>query len=133
MKIERFEDIKAWIEARELVKSVYKAIALSKELAKDFRLANQIQASAVSTMANIAEGFSRQSRKEFIQFLFISKGSAAEIQSHLYVALDLSYINQKNFEEIYDRADKVSRMLSNFIKYLKEHPAPQRDSRNEPA
>jgi len=133
MKIERFEDIKAWIEARELVKSVYKAIALKKEFAKDFRLANQIQASAVSTMANIAEGFSRQSRKEFIQFLFISKGSAAEIQSHLYVALDLSYINQKNFEEIYDRADKVSRMLSNFIKYLKEHPAPQCDSRGEPA
>jgi len=133
MKIERFEDIKAWIEARELVKSVYKAIASNKEFTKDFRLANQIQASAVSTMANIAEGFSRQSRKEFIQFLFISKGSAAEIQSHLYVALDLSYINQENFEKIYDRADKVSRMLSNFIKYLKEHPTPQRDSRDEPA
>ena len=133
MKIERFEDIKAWIEARELVKLVYKAIASNKEFTKDFRLANQIQASAVSTMANIAEGFSRQSRKEFIQFLFISKGSAAEIQSHLYVALDLSYISQENFEEIYDRADKVSRMLSNFIKYLKEHPTPQRDSRDEPA
>ena len=133
MKIERFEDIMAWQEARQLVKQVYKAIASNKEFAKDFRLANQIQASAVSTMANIAEGFSRQSRKEFTQFLLISKGSAAEIQSHLYVALDLSYINQKNFEEIYDRADKVSRMLSNFIKYLKEHPTPQRDSRDEPA
>ena len=133
MKIERFEDIMAWQEARQLVKQVYKAIASNKEFAKDFRLANQIQASAVSTMANIAEGFSRQSRKEFTQFLFISKGSAAEIKSHLYVALDLSYINQKNFEEIYDRADKVSRMLSNFIKYLKEHPTPQRDSRDEPA
>jgi four helix bundle protein len=132
MKIERFEDIKAWIEARELVKSVYKAIASNKEFTKDFRLANQIQASAVSTMANIAEGFSRQSRKEFIQFLFISKGSAAEIQSHLYVALDLSYISQENFEEIYDRADKVSRMLSNFIKYLKSPPVPQRDQRDEP-
>jgi four helix bundle protein len=123
----------AWQEARELVKLVYGAIASNKEFTKDFRLANQIQASAVSTMANIAEGFSRQSRKEFIQFLFISKGSAAEIQSHLYVALDLSYINQENFEKIYDRADKVSRMLSNFIKYLKEHPTPQRDSRDEPA
>jgi four helix bundle protein len=79
MKIERFEDIKAWQEARELVRLVYKAIASDKEFSKDFRLANQIQASAVSTMANIAEGFSRKSRKEFIQFLFISKGSAAEI------------------------------------------------------
>ncbi len=84
-------------------------------------------------MSNIAEAFSRQSRKEFIQFLFISKGSAAEIQSHLYVALDMSYINHENFEKIYDRADKVSRMLSDFIKYLKDHPTPQRDSREEPA
>jgi len=131
MKIERFEDIKAWQEARELVKLVYKAIASNNKFTKDFRLANQIQASAVSTMANIAEGFSRQSRKEFIQFLFISKGSAAEIQSHLYVALDLSYIDQKNFNEIYDRADKVSRMLSNFIKYLKSRPIPQHDQPDE--
>ena len=132
MKIERFEDIKAWQEARELVRLVYKAIASDKEFAKDFRLASQIQASAVSTMANIAEGFSRKSRKEFIQFLFISKGSAAEIQSHLYVALDMGYISQENFEKIYDRADKVSRMLSNFIKYLKSNPVPQRDQRDEP-
>jgi four helix bundle protein len=130
MKIERFEDIKAWQEARELVRLVYKAIASNKEFAKDFRLANQIQASAVSTMANIAEGFSRKSRKEFTQFLFISKGSAAEIQSHLYVALDMSYISQENFGQIYDRADKVSRMLSNFIKYLKSTPVPQRDPRD---
>jgi four helix bundle protein len=130
MKINRFEDIKAWQEARELVKLVYNAIAANKEFTKDFRLANQILASAVSTMANIAEGFSRQSRKEFIQFLFIAKGSAAEIQSHLYVAFDLSYINQKNFEEIYDRADKVSRMLSNFIKYLKSRPIPERTQRD---
>ena len=57
-------------------------------------------------MANIAEGFSRKSRKEFIQFLFISKGSVAEIQSHLYVALDMSYISQENFEEIYDGPTK---------------------------
>jgi len=132
MKIERFEDIKSWQEARELVRLVYKAIASNKEFSKDFRLASQIQASAVSTMANIAEGFSRKSRKEFIQFLFISKGSAAEIQSHLYVALDMSYISQENFEKIYDRADKVSRMLSNFIKYLKSSPVPQRDPRDEP-
>jgi four helix bundle protein len=132
MKIERFEDIKAWQETRGLVKLVYTAIASNKEFAKDFRLASQIQASAVSTMANIAEGFSRKSRKEFIQFLFISKGSAAEIQSHLYVALDMGYISQENFEKIYDRADKVSRMLSNFIKYLKAHPTPQRDPRDEP-
>jgi four helix bundle protein len=118
----RFEDIKAWQEARELVKLVNNAITANKDFIKDFRLANQIQASAVSTMANIAEGFSRQSRKEFIQFLYISKGSAAEIQSHLYVALDLNYIGLDQFEEIYDKVEKVSRMIFNFLKYLKAAP-----------
>jgi len=122
LKIVRFEDIKAWQEARELVKLVNNAITANKDFIKDFRLANQIQASAVSTMANIAEGFSRQSRKEFIQFLYISKGSAAEIQSHLYVALDLNYIGLDQFEEIYDKAEKVSRMIFNFLKYLKAAP-----------
>jgi four helix bundle protein len=122
LEIVRFEDIKVWQEARQLVKLVYNAIAANKDFIKDFRLANQIQASAVSTMANIAEGFSRQSRKEFIQFLYISKGSAAEIQSRLYVALDLNYIGLDQFEEIYDKAEKVSRMISNFLKYLKAAP-----------
>jgi len=82
-------------------------------------------------MANIAEGFSRQSRKEFIQFLYIAKGSAAEIQSHLYVALDLTYIGRDKFEEIYEKADKVSRMISNFLKYLKSSPTHQTDKRDE--
>ena len=128
MKIERFEDIKAWQESRQLVRLVYGAIAVNKDFMKDFRLANQIQASAVSTMANIAEGFSRQSRKEFIQFLYISKGSAAEIQSHLYVALDLNYIRSDQFEAIYDKADKVSRMISTFLKYLKSTPPQMRQT-----
>ena len=76
MKINRF-DIKAWQEALELVKFVYKAINKNKEFGKDFRLVNQLQGSAVSTMANVAEGFARKSNKEFMQFLFISKSSAA--------------------------------------------------------
>ena len=121
MKIERFEDIKAWQEARELVKLVYKAINNNKVFGKDFRLVNQLQGSAVSTMANIAEGFSRQSDKEFVQYLFVSKASAAEVQSHLYVALDQKYINQNHFDEIYNKADSISRMNSNFIKYLKNN------------
>ena len=86
---------------------------------KDFRLVNQLQGSAVSTMANVAEGFSRKSNKEFIQFLFISKSSAAEVQSHLYVALDQKFISQEDFKTIYDQAEKVSKMNSGFIKYLK--------------
>ena len=69
-------------------------------------------------MANIAEGFSRRGNKEFIQFLFISKASAAELQSHLYVALDQHYINDDIFNELYEKAEKIQRMISNLIKYL---------------
>jgi len=119
MKITRFEDIKAWQEARELVKFVYKAINKNKEFGKDFRLVNQLQGSAVSTMANVAEGFARKSNKEFMQFLFISKSSAAEVQSHLYVALDQKFITQLDFKNLYDQAEKVSKMNSGFIKYLR--------------
>jgi four helix bundle protein len=118
MKITRFEDIQAWQEARKLVEKVYNAIKASKEFQRDLRLVSQIQGAAVSAMANIAEGFSRRSNKEFIQFLFIAKSSAAEVQSHLYVALDQGYMTKEEFEEIYTQADLVSRMISGFIKYL---------------
>jgi four helix bundle protein len=92
MKITRFEDIDAWQEARKLVKMVYNVISKSSKFRKDFRLVNQVQDAAVSAMSNIAEGFVRRSDREFIQFLFISKSSAAEVQSQLYVALDQEYI-----------------------------------------
>ena len=93
MTIRRFEDVDAWKESRKLVKLVYGAINRNGKFQKDYRLVNQIQGAAVSVMSNIAEGFSRRSNKEFIQFLFISKSSAAEVQSQLYVALDQSYID----------------------------------------
>ncbi|MGC1404826.1 MAG: four helix bundle protein [Thermodesulfobacteriota bacterium] len=118
MKITRFEDIEAWKEARELVKLIYQVIKNNENFKRDFRLINQIQSAAVSTMANIAEGFARRGNKEFVQFLFISKSSAAEVQSHLYVALDQTYINQKEFNQIYEQAEKVSKMTSGLIKYL---------------
>ena len=69
-------------------------------------------------MANIAEGFSRKSDKEFSQFLFIAKSSAAELQSHAYVALDQGYIEEADFERLYDDLDHTSRMVSNLIKHL---------------
>jgi len=118
MKITRFEDIDAWQEARKLVKMVYDIIEKSPKFRKDFRLVNQIQDAAVSAMSNIAEGFARRSNREFIQFLFISKSSAAEVQSELYVALDQEYINQDDFGRIYNQAEVVSKMDSGFIKYL---------------
>jgi len=118
MKITRFEDIDAWQEARKLVKMVYSVINRSSKFRKDFRLVNQVQDAAVSAMSNIAEGFARRSNREFIQFLFISKSSAAEVQSQFYVALDQEYINQDDFEKIYNQAEIVSKMDSGFIKYL---------------
>jgi four helix bundle protein len=118
MRITRFEDIDAWQEARKLVKMVYDMISKSSKFRKDFRFVNQIQDAAVSAMSNIAEGFSRRSNKEFIQFLFVSKSSAAEVQSQLYVALDQQYITQDDFERIYNQAEIVSKMDSGFIKYL---------------
>jgi four helix bundle protein len=119
MKITRFEDIEAWQEARQLVNLVYEAINGNQNFQKDFRLVNQMQGASVSTMSNIAEGFSRRTNKEFIQFLFISKSSASEIQSQLYVALDQSYIDHEAFEKIYAQAEKISKMISGFIKYLR--------------
>ena len=118
MKITRFEDIEAWQEARRLVSMVYDAIKANEEFKKDYRLVGQIQGAAVSSMSNIAEGFSRKSNKEFIQYLYISKSSAAEVQSHLYVALDQNYISRQAFDKIYAQAEKVSKMDSGFIKYL---------------
>ena len=119
MKINRFEEIQAWQEARVLVQMVYEAVKSNGAFCKDYRLLNQIQSAAVSCMSTIAEGFSRRSNKEFVQFLFISKSSAAEVQSQLYVALDQNYISQPVFDQIYNRAEKVSKITSGFIKYLK--------------
>jgi four helix bundle protein len=118
MKITRFEDIDAWQEARKLVKMVYDLIKRSPKFRKDFRLVSQVQDAAVSAMSNIAEGFARRSNREFIQFLFISKSSAAEVQSQLYVALDQEYIDQDDFGRVYNQAEVVSKMDSGFIKYL---------------
>ena len=118
MKITCFEDIEAWQEARKLVKIVYEVIRKSPEFKRDFRLVSQVQDAAVSAMSNIAEGFSRKGNKEFIQFLFISKSSAAEVQSQFYVAVDQGYINQEDFNKVYHQAEVVSKLDSGFIKYL---------------
>ena len=118
MKITRFEDLKCWQEARILVNMVYEAIRKSPEFQRDYRLVGQITDAAVSSMSNIAEGFSRRSNKEFVQFLFVSKSSATEVQSVAYVALDQKYISKETFEKIYRQAEKVSRIDSGFITYL---------------
>ena len=118
MRIDRFEDIKAWQEARKLTKLVYGAVNSRLIFEKDYRLAGQIEGAAISVMSNVAEGFSRKGSKEFIQFLYIAKSSAAEVQSQLYIALDLNYIEQKTFNVIYEQAELTAKLCSGFIKYL---------------
>ena len=117
-KITRFEDLDCWQQGREVVKLVYKATQ-GTDFRKDLRLCGQIQAAATSIMANIAEGFIRRSDKEFIQFLFIAMSSAAEVQSHLYVALDQGYIDKRTFDTIYNQADKTAKIISGLITYLR--------------
>jgi four helix bundle protein len=118
MKLTRFEELECWQQARILVKAVYDATK-AEEFRKDLRLSGQVQAAATSSMANIAEGFVRRSDREFIQFLFIAMSSAAEVQSHLYVALDQGYIDQEHFNIIYAQAEKTAKMISGLIKYLR--------------
>ncbi|MEW6163121.1 MAG: four helix bundle protein, partial [Nitrospirota bacterium] len=101
-----------------LVNMVYKTINSSVKFKKDYQLRNQVTDAAVSSMSNIAEGFSRHSNKEFAQFLFISKSSVSEVQSIFYIALDQAYIDKEFFNEIYLQADKVSKLNSGLINYL---------------
>ena len=118
MTIKSFEDLECWKEARKFVKMVYDSINSSERFKKDYRLRDQATSAAVSSMSNIAEGFSRHSNKEFVQFLFISKSSAAEVQSIFYVAMDQEYISQEVFQGVYERAELVSKLDSGLIKYL---------------
>ena len=116
-KIETFEDIQSWQLARELTKAIY-TISNDGLFAKDFGLRDQIRRASVSVMSNIAEGFERGSNKEFIQFLYIAKGSAGEVRAQLYVALDQTYINDEAFGQLSKKTTEISRMISGLIHYL---------------
>ncbi|MDI6744995.1 MAG: four helix bundle protein [Thermodesulfovibrionales bacterium] len=116
-KITKLEDIEAWQDARIMAKTVYGIT----EPWKDFSLKDQMRRAAISVMSNIAEGYARGGNKEFVHFMFISKASASELQSHLYLPSDLSYISQDNFKTAYEQLDKVQRKLSAFIKVLRNN------------
>lgn len=116
--IKRFEDIQAWQEARALVRLVYEVTA-GDRFARDYGLKDQIQRAAISIMANIAEGFERETDREFVQFLVYARGSVGELKSHLYVALDLGYLSEERFQELHEKAVQVAKLLTGFIQYLK--------------
>ena len=114
----RFEDILAWQKARKVTTAIYKATSESR-FSKDFGLRDQIQRASVSIMANIAEGFGRHSDKEFANFLSMSHASVSEVQSHLYVALDLNYISESSFDGLYNLLDEISRMTLMLARHLR--------------
>ncbi len=114
MLINRFEDIIAWQKAKSLTMVIYKSL----EKCNDFSLKDQIQRASVSIMNNIAEGYERQSNKEFKYFLFVAKGSCAEVRSMLYLALELKLIEEKCVEDLILLTVEISKMLSGLIKKL---------------
>ncbi len=116
--ITRFEDLKCWQAARELVKMVY-LVSKTGELAMDFGAKDQIRRAALSSMNNIAEGFGRFGRKDFIKFLAISQSSTLEVQSMLYVLSDLEYLNEEKITEIRSKSEETKNLTLAFIRYLK--------------
>jgi four helix bundle protein len=119
--ITRFEDIRAWQEARKLTKQIY-ALTRIGDFAKDFGLRDQIQRAAVSAMTNIAEGFDCESKPEFARFLSIARRSAVEVQSLLYTALDADYIDDNTFNQLYAQAEKTKALIGGFRHSLQNRP-----------
>jgi len=123
--ITRFEDIEAWKTARELTRIIY-TLTEQGQFSKDFGLKNQIQRASVSVMSNVAEGFESRTQAQFLDYLGRSKASAGEVRCQLYIALDLKYLAQEQFEQVFDLADKSSRQIARFIDYLETHPQSRR-------
>ena len=118
MKIERFEDLEIWKEAREHSKFVFQ-ITSAGSFHNDFRFRDQIRAAAGSIMDNIAEGFERDGNREFIQFLSIAKGSCGETRSQSYRAFDNKYINQDTLDQLVLKTTQLSKQISSLMSYLK--------------
>jgi len=116
--IKRFEDLECWQAARLFVRIIYR-LTRNDLFKKDFDLISQIRRSAISSMANTAEGFHRSSSKDFLKFLDYSRSSVAETISHAYVALDQKYINEKEMEELQKSGDLVWKKINGMISYLK--------------
>lgn len=117
-KIEKFEDLKCWQAARELVKMVYVGCEEGK-FVKDFDTKSQMRRAALSTMNNIAEGFGRGSDKEFIRFLEIAQSSAMEVKSITYVLIDLNYLAEDKITEISKKAEETKSITLGLIRYLR--------------
>ncbi|MEP6929488.1 MAG: four helix bundle protein [Flavobacterium sp.] len=116
-KFNSFEEINSWQKSRILNKRIY-LITENSTFKKDFNFVRQIRRATISISSNIAEGFERNTDKEFIYFLYVAKASAGEVRSQLYLAFDLEYIIKEEFEKLLESVTEISKLLSGFIKYL---------------
>ena len=121
-----FEELIAWSKARLLTAEIYR-LTRQGDFARDYGPARQIQRSAVSIMSNVAEGFERGHRGEFRQFLFIAKGSCAELRSQLYVAYDIGYLEDSCFRRLMDDAEEIARIIGGLCTAL-NRPRVSRDT-----
>lgn len=114
MKIGKFEDIISWQKSQHLAKLIYELFRNNK----DYGFKDQIQRAVISISNNIAEGFERKSNNEFKQFLFIAKGSCAEVRSMANLALSCRYISKEDLGNIYENSVEISKLISGLIKTL---------------
>ena len=119
--VERFEELECWQAGRLLTRRIYK-VSSDGRFAKDFALRDQMRRAAISVMSNIAEGFESRTRPLFIELLGRAKGSAGEVRSQLYAALDAGYLKKEEFNEIRDLAEKTSSQISRLTAYLRSAP-----------
>lgn len=119
--IQRFEDLEIWQLARLLYQKLGPIIKKLRDN-HEYRFAEQLKSAGGSSMDNIAEGFERNSRLEFIYALGVSKGETGELKSQYYRLLDDTYIQQEEFDDLYELTNKLSKKISNFIKYLNTAP-----------
>ena len=116
--IKNFEELKAWQKARELTGYVYE-LARHNKFSRDYGLRDQIQRAASSAMYNIAEGFESGSDPEFVRFLKMARRSAGEVQSQLYLALDVGYVTEEERQKAYALATEVKRLINGMLTYLR--------------
>ena len=118
-KFNSFEAINSWKKAREFNKRIYE-ITDGAIFKKDYDLVRKLRRASISVSSNIAEGFERNTDKEFIYFLYVAKASAGEVRSQIYLALDLKYISEIEFDELFEKVSDISKLISGFIKYLND-------------
>jgi len=115
MSYQEFKELRVWQEAKQLAIRIYK-ITANTQFSKDFGLRDQVRKAAVSVASNIAEGYEKNSNKDFVRYLLIAKGSLAELRTQLEIALEIGYIDKKVFEKAEDQCKKITAMVIKLIK-----------------